>query len=57
MTDPKKEKVEEVFEIIELASNDITVLARAFDVINEVCQELSDPEIELAEMQEEPVIN
>ncbi|MDC0359038.1 hypothetical protein OAO01_09500 [Oligoflexia bacterium] len=34
---------EEAFEIIELASDDLNVLTRAFDVIAEVCEELNHP--------------
>jgi hypothetical protein len=37
---------EEAFEIIELATNDLEVLARAFDVISEVCNELNNPSIQ-----------
>ena len=37
----------EALEIIELAINDLDLLARAFDVINEACQELQNPQINL----------
>ena len=38
------EVVEEqiAFEMIELATNDVESLARAFDMINELCKELSE---------------
>lgn len=39
MKAPQSEK--EAFELIELAVDDIEVLARAFDVINEVCREFT----------------
>lgn len=38
------EVVEEqiAFELIELATNDVESLARAFDMINDLCKELSE---------------
>ena len=38
---------EEATEIIELAIEDIDVLTRAFEVINEVCEEMVDPYVVL----------
>lgn len=38
---------EDVFEMIELATDDLNTLVRAFDVINDVCQELNDPHVVL----------
>jgi len=34
---------DDAFEIVELASADIETLARAFNVISEVCEEQDDP--------------
>lgn len=42
-----KQKEEEAFEIIELAIDDINLLARAFDVINEVCQQRDETQIQV----------
>lgn len=36
---------QEVFEIIELAIDDLELLSRAFTMINDVCSELSNPEL------------
>ena len=38
---------QEVFEIIELAIDDLELLSRAFTMINDVCTELSNPELAL----------
>jgi len=38
---------DEVFEIIELAIDEIDLLTRAFKVIGEVCDELRNPEVSL----------
>jgi len=48
---------EDVCEIIELASADIETLARAFDVINEVCQEFSHPYVSLNRTLDKRLIN
>jgi hypothetical protein len=37
---------EDAFEMIELAIDDIDLLTRAFEVINEACAELEDSELE-----------
>ena len=38
---------QEVFEIIELAIDDLELLTRAFNMITDVCSEVSNPEIAL----------
>ena len=38
---------EEAFEMIELAAEELELLAKAFDVIAGVCEELDAPEIQL----------
>lgn len=40
---------EQVFEIIELAIDDLETLTRAFHVISDVCEELNSPRLEFAE--------
>lgn len=48
---------EEAFEMIELATDDLDVLARAFDVISEVCEELNHPFVSLEDDIPETLIN
>lgn len=42
-----EERGEEIFEIIELAIDDIDLLTRAFEVIEQVCEELEGPELKI----------
>lgn len=47
----------EALEIIELAIDDLELLTRAFSVIEEVCDHMNDPHLELPEQQEKIVLN
>lgn len=40
---PANSAQEEVFEIIELAIDDLELLTKAFDLINDVCEDLKQP--------------
>ena len=53
----KPSKKDEAFEIIELATNNLEDLAKAFELIDEVCTSFSQPELELSEQTELPVIH
>ena len=48
---------EPAFEMIELAIDDIDVLARAFRLISEVCAENDQPEVHLSELPERVLLN
>ena len=48
---------EEAFEMIELATEDLEVLARAFHVIEEVCDELQNPNPQLEEEPQKLLLN
>lgn len=48
---------DEAFQIIELATQDIETLTRAFNLISEVCEELGGTSIKLAESNTEVIIN
>ncbi len=45
----------DALEIIELATNDIDTLAKAFDLITEVCKEFDQPELAVSAKNELPV--
>jgi|GEM_PF-3492839 hypothetical protein len=55
MSDSKKR--DDSFEIIELATGSLEELARAFELIQEVCTDREQPGIELSEEQEELTIH
>ncbi|MCB0309940.1 MAG: hypothetical protein KDD42_01815 [Bdellovibrionales bacterium] len=48
---------EDALEIIELACDDLDLLTRAFLVIEEVCQELQQPAIDLTDHPHKVVLN
>jgi len=55
---PESDRSEkESFEMIELAISDMEVLTRAFDIIKDVCDHVSDTESELDEDHSEYILN
>lgn len=48
---------EDVLEIIELATNDLNTLARAFDLISEVCQSRPAPAVQIDNRPSQGVIH
>lgn len=48
---------QEVFEIIELAIDDLELLSRAFTMINDVCSELSNPELAIEDRSDKQYVH
>ena len=53
----EKQAKDEAFEIIELATQDIETLTKAFNLISEVCEELGSTNIKLSEDGSDTIIN
>ena len=57
MTKKPAEREQEALEIIELATDDLTSLTKAFDLITEVVSQYEQANLELAEEADAPVIH
>jgi hypothetical protein len=51
------EAQDQIFEIIELAIDDLELLTRAFNVISEVCEETSHPELRFDDIKADLIIH
>jgi|AACY02.16.fsa_nt_gi hypothetical protein len=52
-----EKKKEEAFEIIELATDDLATLAKAFDLISDACREFSHRPVSLDDQAEEVTLH